>query len=253
MREITYCLARFQMVGCRWVDTVRAFRAGEAPGFVGRANNTESREKATNMTDRKRRDGGRDGRSSDTRQRIYDTALALFLKHGYNKVTIDNICDKVGVTKGAFYAHFESKDQIVMERILSVDQYYREKILPQVVNLNTASDKLLGFFRLFFAYMNELGKETVRSAYQVQIGYDKKVSTIIAERRELFLILEKFISEGQRSGEFRTDMTNTQLTQVLMHGLRGIIYNWCLPVSKFSIEEFAESLLLVLIAGLKRP
>jgi AcrR family transcriptional regulator len=204
------------------------------------------------MIDKKKRSDGSDGRLSDTRQRIYDAALSLFTKRGYNKVTIDDICNKVGVTKGAFYAHFVSKDQLVMERILAVDHYYRDEILPRIANLRTAGEKLLGFLRLFFAYMNEVGKETVRSAYQVQIGYDKKLSSIIAERRELFRILEEIVSEGQKSGEFRTDMTSTQLTQVLMHGARGIIYNWCLPISRFDIEEYGESLLLILIAGLKK-
>ncbi len=205
------------------------------------------------MTNKKKSDaGGPKGRSSDTRQRIYDTALTLFMKRGYNKVTIDDICDKVGLTKGAFYAHFESKDQIVMERILAVDYYYRDNILPQVADLTSATEKLLVFCRLFLAYMNELGKETVRSAYHVQIGYDKKLSSIIMERRELYKILEGFVLEGQKSGEFRIDLTSTQITQVLMHNIRGIVYNWCLPISKFSIEEFGENLLRILIAGLKR-
>jgi AcrR family transcriptional regulator len=207
----------------------------------------------TDMIDKKTRDpDGRDGRSSDTRQRIYETAIALFTKHGYNKVTVEDICETIGVTKGAFYAHFESKGQIVMERVLAVDQHYRDVILPQVTGLETAAEKLVVFFRLFLAYMHELGKETVRSAYHIQIGYDKKISSLIAERRELYKILEELVSEGQHNGEFRTDLTSAQITQVLMHNVRGVVYNWCLPISKFSIEESGENILGILIAGLGR-
>jgi TetR/AcrR family transcriptional regulator, cholesterol catabolism regulator len=207
----------------------------------------------TDMIDKKTRNsGGRDGRSSDTRQRIYEAALALFMKHGYNKVTIDDICNKIGLTKGAFYAHFESKGQIVMERVLAVDHHYRDVLLPQVAGLETAAEKLVVFFRLFLAYMDELGKETVRSAYHIQIGYDKKISSPIAERRELYRILEELVLEGQRNGEFRTDLTGAEIAQVLMHNIRGIVYNWCLPISKFSIEQFGESMLSILVAGLHK-
>jgi len=207
----------------------------------------------TGMADKKKRGpDNTDGRSSNTRQRIYDEALTLFMKRGYNEVTIDDICSKVGVTKGAFYAHFESKGQIVMERILAVDHHYRDDILPQVANLGTVAEKLLVFCRLFLTYMNELGKETVRVAYYIQIGYDRKISSLIAERRELYKILEELVIEGQHNGEFRDDLTSTQIAQALMHNIRGIVYNWCLPISKFSIEEYGESLLRIIISGLKK-
>ena len=116
----------------------------------------------------------------------------------------------------------------------------------------TAAEKLVVFFRLFLAYMHELGEETVRSAYHIQIGYEKKLSSLIAERRELYKILEELVSEGQHNGEFRTDLTSAQIAQVLMHNVRGIVYNWCLPISKFSIEESGESLLSIVVAGLRR-
>ena len=43
-----------------------------------------------------------------TRQKIFDTALALLVKKGYDRVTVDDICASAGVSKGTFYHHYHS-------------------------------------------------------------------------------------------------------------------------------------------------
>jgi len=48
----------------------------------------------------------------DTRQRILDTALDLFIEQGYDKASLREIAERVGVTKAALYYHFASKEEI---------------------------------------------------------------------------------------------------------------------------------------------
>ncbi len=48
----------------------------------------------------------------DTRERILDTALDLFIEQGYDKTSLREIAERVGVTKAALYYHFASKEQI---------------------------------------------------------------------------------------------------------------------------------------------
>ncbi|MFH1136893.1 MAG: TetR/AcrR family transcriptional regulator [Pseudomonadota bacterium] len=191
------------------------------------------------------------GGPGDTRQRIYETAIPMFIKKGYDNVSIDDICRRMGLTKGAFYAHFKSKDQLVVERILAVDKYYREEIFPALADLETAADKLLTFCRLVFRYMDLLGKKVINTAYYIQIGPNPKVSGAMTEKRELYRIVEELIDEGRATGEFRGDISGTELTQTVMHNIRGVIYDWCLPHSRFDLEEAGEIMLRVLCAGLR--
>ncbi len=43
-----------------------------------------------------------------------DSACALFLKHGYNAVSLQQICEEIGTTRGAFYWHFKTKEDILI-------------------------------------------------------------------------------------------------------------------------------------------
>ena len=194
----------------------------------------------------------RDVRSQLTRQKIYDTAVSLFLKKGYEKVTIDEICEQVGMTKGAFYSHFKSKDQIVIERMLAVDEHYRSDLLPQVTHIKSAAERLVAFVQLVIKHMQELGKVTLRTAYAAQIGYDQRISAIMTEKRTLYKIIQELVNEAQQKGELRNDISSAEITQAIMHNIRGIVYNWCLSTSKFNIEESGESLAKILATGLVR-
>jgi AcrR family transcriptional regulator len=48
-----------------------------------------------------------------TRRRIQNVALELFTEHGYEKTSLREIAERLGVTKAALYYHFKSKDDIV--------------------------------------------------------------------------------------------------------------------------------------------
>ncbi|GAA2745092.1 TetR/AcrR family transcriptional regulator [Kitasatospora cinereorecta] len=50
---------------------------------------------------------------SDTRARIIDVALELFAAQGYEKTSLREIADRLGVTKAALYYHFKTKEDIV--------------------------------------------------------------------------------------------------------------------------------------------
>ena len=49
-----------------------------------------------------------------THQRIYDTALALFQEHGFERVSVGQIASGAGISVPTFYAHYPSKEHIVM-------------------------------------------------------------------------------------------------------------------------------------------
>lgn len=48
-----------------------------------------------------------------TSERIIDCALELFKQKGFDNVTVNDICNAANITKGTFYYHFKSKDDLL--------------------------------------------------------------------------------------------------------------------------------------------
>src|SRR6201997_4780182 len=59
----------------------------------------------------------------DTRERIQAVALELFAEQGYEKTSLREIAERLGVTKAALYYHFKSKEDIV--RSFTEDHFAR--------------------------------------------------------------------------------------------------------------------------------
>ncbi|MBP2323630.1 AcrR family transcriptional regulator [Kibdelosporangium banguiense] len=53
------------------------------------------------------------GTRSDTREKIQDVALELFGEQGYDKTSLREIAEHLGVTKAALYYHFKTKEEII--------------------------------------------------------------------------------------------------------------------------------------------
>ncbi|MFD2092505.1 TetR/AcrR family transcriptional regulator [Blastococcus deserti] len=57
----------------------------------------------------------RNRRWAATHQRIYDAAIALFQQHGFESVSVGQIAREAGVSVPTFYAHYPSKEHVVMQ------------------------------------------------------------------------------------------------------------------------------------------
>jgi AcrR family transcriptional regulator len=58
---------------------------------------------------------GRDLQREETRRRLRDAALAVFRRDGFASTRIDDIARKVGVSRGTFYFHFPTKEDVLLE------------------------------------------------------------------------------------------------------------------------------------------
>lgn len=56
-------------------------------------------------------------RAAQTRNRILQSAMVCFSRYGYASCGVADICNEAGVSKGAFYHHFSSKQEVFVELI----------------------------------------------------------------------------------------------------------------------------------------
>jgi AcrR family transcriptional regulator len=54
-------------------------------------------------------------RRQATRDRVLEAASAVFAERGFHGASVEDICERAGFTRGAFYSNFASKDDLVLE------------------------------------------------------------------------------------------------------------------------------------------
>lgn len=60
--------------------------------------------------------------AADTRERLVRVAADRFYQHGFQAVGLDQVLEEVGITKQAFYKHFESKDELILAVLVHRDR-----------------------------------------------------------------------------------------------------------------------------------
>ncbi len=79
-------------------------------------------------------------KSQETRANIIEAAYTLFLERGYNATSMRDLSQRAGVTVGAIYNHFQTKEEIWKEVILAKHPYHEIFPLIQAAEGETVAD-----------------------------------------------------------------------------------------------------------------
>lgn len=126
------------------------------------------------------------------KQLIIENAIQLFAEQGFEATSIQQITDKCGISKGAFYLSFKSKDELIFSLI---DYFMTEVVadIEQVVNSERPASQLL------YDYYTETFKTFKKHADFARIFMKEHRTTFnveIFERIESYMfILNKLVHE----------------------------------------------------------
>src|SRR3970040_3150234 len=141
-------------------------------------------------------------RSEETRSRILESAVKLFSNRGYNAASVDDICKDAGISKGAFYHHFKSKQALFLalldgwlQTIDNAIEASKDKTVPETFMQMTEA----------FPYIFETADEGLPMFFEfwLQASRDKKVwEASIAPYRRYHKYFTSLIKKGVDEGSF---------------------------------------------------
>jgi AcrR family transcriptional regulator len=138
---------------------------------------------------------------------IVRAARELFFEHGYNQVSIQQIIDRIGIAKGTFYHHFDSKDALLDAVTLQVSDMGWESI-RQVVEDNhlSALEKFSAVFGASRDWKLSNKRETlaVYKAMTMAENLPFRVRFSELQKERLTKVLAKVVEEGIREGSMDT-------------------------------------------------
>jgi AcrR family transcriptional regulator len=139
------------------------------------------------------------------RNEILAAAYQLFVRDGYDATTVNAIIDAVGLSKGAFYHHFASKEEVMQALARRMVEEMRDKLAPLVARRDLSPvDKL----KLVFSASTQYKKEHASIARAVADVYCREENLrlrtrIVAESFALVApLFARILDEGMRDGSF---------------------------------------------------
>ena len=154
-----------------------------------------------------------------TKKKILDCAYDLFIKYGFDQVTVDDICNICEITKGTFYHHFNTKDDLVCIALNNrLDTY-----LESHFNYDESEDyskQLSDLISLSFTFFKSTGKAMIRKATETLTKTNVDVDSALYER--CFLNnLNRLIERGIKENRFSFEASSIEIYSLLRSVLSG--------------------------------
>ncbi|MFJ8231134.1 TetR/AcrR family transcriptional regulator [Streptomyces sp. NPDC094448] len=191
-----------------------------------------------------------DGDGARVPRKLLSAATRLFAEHGYDKTSVQEIVEAAGVTKGALYHYFGSKEDLLQEvygRMLRLQQErldaFARSDAPVDVRLRAAAADVV------VTTIENLQDATIffRSMHHLSPDKNKQVR---AERRRYHERFRALVEEGQSNGVFST-ATPADLVVDYHFGSVHHLSTWYRPDGPLTKEQVADHLADLLMRALR--
>jgi AcrR family transcriptional regulator len=188
----------------------------------------------------------------ETRERLLRAAVDLYSAKGFGGASVEDVVRRAGVTKGAFYHHFESKAHLIMaihngfvdlqigeitaiiEKGLTPEETLAEAIVVIARNVLNLKASVTLFIREYPAMPKDVDR------------------AVRARRLEYEQLLVGVIDRGREIGVFHTELP----TNVLLYGILGMCTwatQWYDPKRGPAPEVIGRNYARMVIDGLTAP
>jgi Transcriptional regulator len=181
--------------------------------------------------------GKRELNSEAKKELIVTKSLELFSQYGYEKITINDICEECKINVGTLYHHFGSKMGIlqaisshisVASALTEIDEDLVKKPIEAITQ----------FFLDYATRWKMLGADLTT---QIFINFQKIYvnSNYTLKDSEAINSLSRFIKASQKAGCFDPAADPMTTANTIMLIGRGVVYDWCMQNGNYDLYERA--------------
>ena len=173
----------------------------------------------------------RQNRSEATRRAILDAAVRLSKEGGFDKLSIREICAAAGVTTGAFYHHFASKDDLLTQGFSSLDDYLEEAMRSCLAK--PPLERLEVLVRAYADYTEEVGWQTMSLYYTRRLSDPTAAS--LSPNRYTLRAMEECLQQLSDEGILTPERAPAWTAEFLFRHFRGVVVDWILHRGSYPI------------------
>jgi len=200
------------------------------------------------MTPRVTREG-----KTKTRERILDSAEALYLRNSFSETSMNDIVAESGLSKGAIYNHFKSKEEL----IVAIYDRFMERTLERLKTMleaeSTASRKLelIGDVAFVATADRPRAFQAMNIEFMVAASRMEALAPRMEARyNETVGILKGTIQEGVDSGEFRGNTDAGDVAAILFAAADGMTFHFATSGVNFDWRRMKRALIDTVLNGI---
>ena len=188
----------------------------------------------------------RERKKGRTRADIYTAAMTLFLKKGFDAVTIDDICRAADVARATFFLHFPAKETLLFE----YGERANEELAAAILAYRGSATATLKMALRMLAERAARHPQVVRMVVREVIARPRMLSEHDERTADLVHLLSGVIRRGQANGEFRKRLHPTVAALTICAAWFALIYTWTRRDGKIDIEAAVAETLDIVLNGL---
>lgn len=196
----------------------------------------------------------RKDKAAETKNKIFETAIALIKDKGYHSVTVSEICKTAGLAKGSFYVHYKSKEDIVRESYYADMERYICSHYTAFLTANphcSAIERILYFLNLEFEFAEHAGHELTCLAYSLNLSGCIPGPSEHLKKRRFSEILYREIQSGLT--DLTDNFSSEDIFRYFESVVRGVMATWCFSNNSFSIIEQGKKFIQMAVYGIYKP
>jgi AcrR family transcriptional regulator len=181
------------------------------------------------------------------REAVLQTAAQLFLETSYGRTSMNDVADRLNITKPALYHYFQNKEEILLE-CYRLGTGLIEEILNDIeAHYGTGLEKVEAFI---YSYVNVMTVSFGRCVMRLDEGdlSAQAFAEVRAYKRKVDRRLRSFIHEGMADGSIAA--CDPKIAAFCLAGALNWICIWYEPRGPLSAEEIATQFARTLTQGL---
>ena len=175
--------------------------------------------------------------AQSTKRKLLYTAYQMIKEEGYPALTIRNLCQKSGVSTGAFYHHYTSKEDLITQGFMSFDEELEKEL--QATKEEDPVKMILHIILSLTKYVFDNGSGFAKELYISQLSIENNYIT--KKTRIYYKAVLHYVTLAQKLEIINQEAEAEMITDLLLRIGRGTIIDWCLHDYGYDLMAQSET------------
>ena len=187
---------------------------------------------------------------NDKINEILKVSAEVFSEYGYKKTSMQDIGDRLGMTKSNLYIYFKNKEDLYINSVSNELLKWRTAVEEEIKPKKMCADKFMAMCKKSFEYIhdNSILKNLVEKDHSIFVtnrDNDRFIEINVKARQ----IVKDIISEGIENGEFRNVDTDN-IAEYIFSAYMMYLIKLYSEKDKYTTEKLVDDVVDLLLHGL---